>query len=187
MGGCGRFEGLRVTIERVSDLLWRERRLLELLLFKLEEEQLLLGAGRTRWLPLATRELETVLEEIHHVELERGVAVEEAAAAFGLGGGPRLEELAEVVPEPWPALLARHRAALTALVTEIEGVADADHDLLVAGEAHLDSRSRFDGDDEDEVAEVPDTVVQLQLQRVAHEAAFGAARAVQPSLLDFLG
>ena len=32
----------------LSNLLWRERELLELLVFKLEEEQLLLVAGRAR-------------------------------------------------------------------------------------------------------------------------------------------
>ena len=40
----------------LSNLLWRERELLELLVFKLEEEQLLLTAGKSRWLPQATRE-----------------------------------------------------------------------------------------------------------------------------------
>ena len=34
----------------VSNILWRERQLLELLLFKLEEEQLVLASGRARWL-----------------------------------------------------------------------------------------------------------------------------------------
>ncbi|HEY0397456.1 MAG TPA: flagellar protein FlgN, partial [Acidimicrobiia bacterium] len=51
-------------LREVSAILWRERHLLELLLFKLDEEQLVLAAGRTRWLPRATREVEMVLEEI---------------------------------------------------------------------------------------------------------------------------
>lgn len=181
-----------MAIERISDLLWRERRLLELLLFKLEEEQLLLAAGRTRWLSLATRELETVLEELHYVELERGVVAEEAATAFGLRGGPTLGELAAVAPEPWPGLLVRHRDALTGLTTEIEGVAEATHDLLAADDGAAPgaaARPRLETvptAETDTDFEVPDTVVQLQLQRVAREAAFGAARAVQPSLVEFL-
>src|SRR4051812_39244560 len=44
-----------MALTEVSNVLWRERELLEMLLFKLEEEQLLLTAGRTRWLPHATR------------------------------------------------------------------------------------------------------------------------------------
>ena len=60
----------RAVLERLSEVLWRERHLLELLLFKLEEEQLVLTSGRTRWLGHATREVETVLEEIRTAELE---------------------------------------------------------------------------------------------------------------------
>src|SRR5438045_4734995 len=37
-------------LAELSSILWRERDMLELLLFKLEEEQLVLAAGRTRWL-----------------------------------------------------------------------------------------------------------------------------------------
>ena len=50
-----------MSLTEVSSILWRERELLELLLFKLEEEQLLLAAGRSRWLGHATREVEMVL------------------------------------------------------------------------------------------------------------------------------
>ena len=39
-----------MALSDVSNILWRERQLLELLVFKLEEEQLVLAAGRTRWL-----------------------------------------------------------------------------------------------------------------------------------------
>ncbi|HEX4777551.1 MAG TPA: flagellar protein FlgN, partial [Acidimicrobiia bacterium] len=53
-----------MSLSDVSNILWRERQLLELLLFKLEEEQMILAGGRTRWLPHATREVETVLGEL---------------------------------------------------------------------------------------------------------------------------
>src|SRR6478736_3999884 len=64
-----------MSLSEVSNILWRERQLLELLVFKLEEEQLVLASGRTRWLSHATREVETILEEIKRVELERAMAV----------------------------------------------------------------------------------------------------------------
>ena len=41
-------------LSEVSNILWRQRQLLELLLFKLEEEQLVLTAGRTRWITATT-------------------------------------------------------------------------------------------------------------------------------------
>ena len=43
----------------VSNILWRERNLLELLAFKLDAERLLARAGRTRWLARADHEVES--------------------------------------------------------------------------------------------------------------------------------
>jgi hypothetical protein len=84
-----------VALNEVSTILWRERQLLELLLFKLEEEQLLLAAGRTRWLAHATREVESVLEELKHAELARAVEVARVAEELGITGESSLRELAE--------------------------------------------------------------------------------------------
>ena len=53
----------------LSSILWREREMLELLLFKLEEEQLVLAGNRTRWLAHATREVEMVLDQIRRTEV----------------------------------------------------------------------------------------------------------------------
>src|SRR3954454_18372766 len=52
------------TMEKLSQVLWRERELLETLLFKLEEEQTLLQSDRTRWLVRAAGEVDEVLETI---------------------------------------------------------------------------------------------------------------------------
>jgi hypothetical protein len=98
-------------LREVSAILWRERHLLELLLFKLDEEQLVLAAGRTRWLPQATREVEMVLEEIRQTELERAVEVSRVALDLGLPAGASLRQLAEAAPAPWPGMLAEHREA----------------------------------------------------------------------------
>src|SRR5438067_13785285 len=87
-------------LREVSAILWRERHLLELLLFKLDEEQLLLAAGRTRWLPRATREVEMVLEEIRQTELERAVEVSRVAADLALPAGSSLRQLAAAAPPP---------------------------------------------------------------------------------------
>ena len=53
-----------MSLTDLSSVLWRSRELLELLLFKLEEEQLLLAANRSRWLAHATREVEVVLDRL---------------------------------------------------------------------------------------------------------------------------
>jgi hypothetical protein len=119
--------------EELSALLWKERELLELLLFKIEEEQLVLASARTRWLAHATREVEVVLAEIREAELHRAVTVEAIASSVGCGSQPSLTTLAAHAPEPWPDLLRAHRQAFLALTAEISTMAEANRDLLAAG------------------------------------------------------
>lgn len=120
-------------LEEVSGVLWKERELLELLLFKLEEEQLVLAGGRSRWLPHATREVEVLLTAIREAELVRAAAVDAAAAELGLPPGPSLRALAAAAPPPWSELLVSHREAFLKLTTEIGSVTAANRDLLTAG------------------------------------------------------
>ena len=119
-----------MTIDALSEVLWHERSLLELLLFKLEEEQLLLTSGRTRWLPHATREVEAVLDQIRDAELGRSVEASAACAALGLPDGASLAELADAAPEPWDDLLRQHRTAFATLTAEISQLADGNRELL---------------------------------------------------------
>jgi len=117
----------------VSGILWKERELLELLLFKLEEEQLVLASGRTRWLAHATREVEFVLDQIRSTELLRAVEVDALAEELGLDAAPSLTLLATTVPEPWAELYRAHRDAFLTLTSEIQGMADTNRDLLTTG------------------------------------------------------
>src|SRR5215472_15123898 len=89
-------EGGTMALSDVSNILWRERQLLELLVFKLEEEQLVLAAGRSRWLSHATREVESVLAEIRRIELERAMQVTAAGVELGFSGSPTLKELSQL-------------------------------------------------------------------------------------------
>lgn len=120
----------RAALEQLSEVLWRERHLLELLLFKLEEEQLVLSSGRTRWLGHATREVETVLDEIRAAELGRAVEADQAATLLGLDPGVSLAELAAHAPSPWDELLRAHRDAFATLTAEISSLADGNRELL---------------------------------------------------------
>ena len=122
-----------MSLTEVSSILWRERELLELLVFKLEEEQLLLANGRARWLTHATREVEMVLGEIKRSELGRAVEVDAVAATLGLPAGLSLRELAESVPAPWNDILRQHREAFLTLTDEISALARTNKELLGAG------------------------------------------------------
>jgi len=113
--------------------LWRERQLLELLVFKLDEEQLLLGAGRARWVNHASREVEIVLEQLRAAELLRAVKVEVAATELGLGSYPGLRSLAQASPEPWASIFGRHRQAFLELTGEIRDLSERNRHLLAKG------------------------------------------------------
>jgi hypothetical protein len=121
----------------VSTILWQERHLLELLQFKLDEQQLLLAAERARYLAFAGAEIERVLEELRHVELVRAIEVDTLAESLGLQPSPSLAELAEASPPPWGALFAQHRAALQEQTDDIRAIAATNRSLLVNGEAAL--------------------------------------------------
>lgn len=123
-----------MQLSEVSNILWRERQLLELLLFKLEEEQLILASGRTRWLTHATREVETVLGEIKRVELERAVELESVAQQLGFRKTPTLKELSELTTGPWGRIFSDHRNALLALAQEIDGLTESNREMLARGQ-----------------------------------------------------
>lgn len=122
-----------MALSDVSNILWRERQLLELLVFKLEEEQLVLAAGRSRWLVYATREVENVLGEIKRIELERAVLVADAGRELGLSGSPTLRELAGLTESPWDGIFAEHRRALLTLAQEIDAITKSNRELLQRG------------------------------------------------------
>ena len=121
-------------LQEVSTTLWQERNLLELLLFKLEEEQLLLAAGRTRWLARATREVEVVLERIREAEIVRSMEVDHVAPSLLLPPGPSLQQLAEHAPSPWNTMFADHRQAFLELTDEITALASANRELVARGQ-----------------------------------------------------
>jgi len=124
---------LALSLDEVSQVLWRERELLDLLLCKLEVEQLVLASGRNRWLATVTREVELVLTQIKHTELMRAVLVDAVAEQFGLPQGATLRQLSEGTPPPWDVIFERHRAAFLLTSEELNAVARVNRDLLARG------------------------------------------------------
>jgi uncharacterized SAM-binding protein YcdF (DUF218 family) len=122
-----------ISRENLSSLLWRERELLAMLLFKLEVEQLILTGGKSQWLALAAREVESVLEGIRDVELLRAVCVDSVAAETGLEPGPSLAEIARASGEPWQAIWLDHREAFTTVTAQIREMSRSNRVLLSAG------------------------------------------------------
>ncbi|MBU2694751.1 MULTISPECIES: flagellar export chaperone FlgN [Pimelobacter] len=120
-------------MDRLSQILWRERELLELLAYKLEVERLVLASGRTRWLVNATREIEVLLEDLRATEVLRATAADEAAEQLGLTPNPSLAALAEAAEEPWRGILLDHRDALVGVAREIAETSEDAKGLITAG------------------------------------------------------
>ena len=117
--------------QKLSALLWEERELLELLTFKLEEEQLLLTSGKTRWLQHATREVEQVLDRLRIANLARTVAVSELAEEWGIAEDATLRQIiAAAPPGPWTEIFTAHLQAMTELTVRIRDLRDANEQFL---------------------------------------------------------
>lgn len=115
----------------LSALLWHERELLELLLFKLEEEQLLLAAGKSRWIQHATREVEQVMERIRSAGLARSVEVAAVALEWNTDETASLREIvAAAPPGAWSDIFDAHLKGMSVLADEIKQVRDLNEQLL---------------------------------------------------------
>lgn len=124
---------MHMGANELSALLWRERELLELLVFKLEEEQLLLQGGKSRWLQHATREVEQVLTLVREAGLGRSVEVAALATEWGSDEDATLRELAASAPSgPWAEILAAHLTALADLTTQIKQLRDVNEQFIRA-------------------------------------------------------
>ena len=128
-----------MSLPDLAAVLWRQRDLLERLVYRLECEHLLLAAGRTRFLALATAEVEELLGELRVLELQRSDAAERVAAEVGLDAAAGLDRLASAVQPPWTGVLLEHREALLALVGELAALAETNRSLMAAGMKAVDS------------------------------------------------
>lgn len=118
--------------ENLSSMLWKERELLDLLTFKLEEEQLLLTSGKTKWLQHATREVESVVQRIREAGLARTVSASCVAIAWGVDEDSSLAQLAAAAPAPWDDLLRSHLQALSGQTALIRQLRDDNEQYLRA-------------------------------------------------------
>jgi len=165
----------------LSAVLWRERELLELLLFKLEEKQRILTTGRARWLGYATRQVELVLDQIRVTELERAVEANAVARTLGIEPSSSLFSLAAASAPPWDELLTGHWEMFVSLTAEIQVIAAENSALLTSTlQATSPAPSQFVDNDSAESYE-------LRMEEIGYRAALGATvRVVQPSLEEFV-
>jgi flagellar biosynthesis/type III secretory pathway chaperone len=129
-----RSEQMADVLNELSRVLWQQRQDLDRLLFRVEVQQMLLIAGRDRWVAAAAADVEAVMDSIRHREIHRAVVVTAAARELGIDRpDPSLRELAEVVPDPWGSILNDHRQAFLTLTGEIEQCTRHNRELLHRG------------------------------------------------------
>lgn len=118
-------EGNGTGFTTLSSTLWRLREVLDQLLFKVFQTQLVVGSGEVKWLARTTRELDAALQETRHVEVLR--AVETVALADRIGVPPELTaaQLVRLADAPWDTIFEEHRDALVALTGDVTRAAAA--------------------------------------------------------------
>ena len=86
----------------------------------------LLAAGRTRWLPFATREVEQVLGRLRQSALERSLEVAGVAAEWGTSEDATLKEIITHAPSTaWKETFTSHLQALNELAGGIAALRDS--------------------------------------------------------------
>jgi len=121
-------------MDELSRLLSVERRLLELLLFKLIEGRYLLEAGEARFLPHAAAEVERATQRVQEAELRRSIMVAELASDLEIPEESlTLSALSRVSGEPYRTIFTDHRLAFLELAAEIEDVTRQDRRLAERG------------------------------------------------------
>lgn len=109
-----------MSAHELSMHLMREREMLELLLFKLDVQQMLLASGRTRWIPQTVNEIERVLAAMPVTALTRDTLVVAVADEWGVPDATTLRDLIDAAPsDAWREVLNGHLEAMLALAAEI--------------------------------------------------------------------
>lgn len=120
-------------MHELSAVLWRERELLDVLLYKLDVERLLLATAQHRWLGRAAHEIEYVTSRLKEIGLTRAVESAEVAEELGLETDATLRALVDATgDEVWRDILTAHLTALVAATGDIASLRDANERMLRA-------------------------------------------------------
>jgi hypothetical protein len=123
-----------VGADELSAMLWRERRQLELLLYRLETQLLHVRAGNWPWLKFTAADVEKVLENLRFDTLARNIESSALAIEWSLSADATLPMIASVAPPGiWPELLQEHHHGLVLLLKQVETTAAANVEALLMG------------------------------------------------------
>lgn len=126
-------------MQELATLLERERRLLEMVLFKLVEARHLLAQHDARFLPWASAELERAVGNAREAALLRAMAAERVAVNLRIEGPVRLRDLADCAEAPWDSIFVDHAEAMAALLDEIRRESAASQSIARDGLRGVDA------------------------------------------------
>jgi len=140
-------EIVQAQLLTLADTLAAQRRVVELLLYRLVSARLFLAADERRFVPLALEEAEHVLAALRTAEDQRVAATDAIAATVGLDVSKvTLSQLAEHAPEPLKAVFTDHQRAFAELAGEIEETAAANQRLASSALSSLQATlAQFQG------------------------------------------
>ena len=135
--------------EELSNELWRERGILENLLYKFTTQRLLVTNGESRWLGRCTSEIEALKNQLSTTQLAVDMLSSAVASRWGLAteSSPTLRELIAAAPQdgPWSGILQDHHAAILELADEIRTVSDENARFLRAANISLQEAGQNTG------------------------------------------
>lgn len=126
-------------MQELATLLDRERRLLEMVLFKLVEARHLLSQHDARFLPWASAELQRAVGNAREAGLLRAMAAERVASSLRIEGPTRLRDIAQRSEPPWDGIFADHAEAVGALLDEIRRESEASQAVASDGLRGVDA------------------------------------------------
>ena len=175
-------------VDDVTEILRREQRLLDSLLFRLTEIRSLAAEGEARFLAWAAADVERAAEAVRECELRRASAVQRAQDELGaVGDVLTLAELIDRAPEPYGNVLAEHGVALRRVVDEIEAVATDGRELAEAGLARVAAEQAAMNASGGGDADLTGMGLDLEMADLAYSAALVAVSWFPlPALRDFL-
>lgn len=176
-------------VDDVTEILRREHRLLDSLLFRLTEIRSLAAEGEARFLAWAAADVEKAAEAVRECELRRASAVQDAQRQLGAASETlTLAELIERAPAPYANVLAEHGVTLRRVLDEIEAVAADGRELAEAGLARVAAeQAAMDASGSGGDADLTGMGLDLEMADLAYSAALVAASWFPlPALRDFL-
>lgn len=120
-------------MDELDTVLRRERRQLEVVVFKYAEAHLLLAAAELRFLTWSAEEATRARHRLRETDLLRAANVQLLGVRGCRGSTPTLREVAGAAVEPWGSILRDHHEGLCSLVSEIELLAHMNMQLAQAG------------------------------------------------------